>query len=179
VEHYAEGVGRWTAAVHLMRRLPQPVVTKIHGYAYSAGFNLALGSDFRVMASDALLCTPFVKRVMATGTNLLQQYVGIGKAIEMTMLAEPVAADEALRLGLVNRVVEPDRLDTEVDAVVEALLGGPRGALAVAKRTVHRSWTMEPRAAYWQQGAAVVQSKTFADYETGIAAFKDKRTPDF
>lgn len=179
VEHYAEGVGRWTTAVHLMRRLPQPVVARIQGYAYGAGFNLALGSDFRVMASDALLCTPFVKRGLATGTNLLQQYVGVGRAIEMTMLAEPVAADEALRLGLVNRVVELSELDAEVDALVETILSGPRGALAVTKRTVYRSWTMEPRAAYWQQGAAVVQSKSFDGYDEGIAAFQAKRKPDF
>jgi 2-(1,2-epoxy-1,2-dihydrophenyl)acetyl-CoA isomerase len=179
VEHYAEGPGRWTRAVHLMRRLPQPVVTRIQGYAYGAGFNLALGSDFRVMASDALLCTPFVKRGLATGTNLLQQYVGIGKAIEMTMLAEPVTADEALRLGLVNRVVEPDQLDAEVDALVEQLIGGARGATAVTKRTVYRSWQMEPRAAYWQQGAAVLQSKTFDGYDEGIAAFQAKRSPKF
>ncbi len=179
VEHYAEGPGRWTRAVHLMRRLPQPVVTRIQGYAYGAGFNLVLGSDFRIMASDALLCTPFVKRGMATGTNLLQQYVGIGKAIEMTMLAEPVTADEALRLGLVNRVVEPDQLDAEVDAFVEHLVGGPRGAMAVTKRTVYRSWDLEPRAAYWQQGAAVLQSKTFDGYDEGIAAFQAKRSPKF
>src|SRR6185295_4153146 len=80
IKQYVEGPGRWTRSLELMRRLPQPIVCRIQGYAYGAGFNLALGSDFRVMASDARLATPFVKRGLATGTNLLQQYVGIGTA---------------------------------------------------------------------------------------------------
>ena len=105
IKHYVSGSGRWTSTVRLMRGLSQPVIARIQGYAYGAGFNLALGADFRVMARDAKLATPFIKRGLATGTNLLQQFVGIGKAIEMTMLGEPVEAEEALGLGLVNEVV--------------------------------------------------------------------------
>src|SRR5215471_675018 len=89
----------------------QAPVARFQGYAYGAGFNLALAADFRVMARDARLATPFIKRGLATGTNLLQQYVGIGKAIEMTLLGEPIEAEEALRLGLVNEVVAPAMLD--------------------------------------------------------------------
>ena len=69
-----------------MRSLTQPIIVRVQGYAYGAGFNLALGGDFRIMASDAKMATPFIKRGLATGTNLLQQYVGVGKAIEMTLL---------------------------------------------------------------------------------------------
>jgi enoyl-CoA hydratase/carnithine racemase len=70
IKHYVEGPGRWTRTLQLMRRLPQPIVCRIQGYAYGAGFNLALGSDFRIMANDARLATPFIKRALATGTNL-------------------------------------------------------------------------------------------------------------
>src|SRR5207248_11704057 len=83
IKHYVAGPGRWTSTVRLMRNLTQPIVARIQGYAYGAGFNLALAADFRVMASDARLATPFIKRGLATGSNLLQQYVGIGAAIEM------------------------------------------------------------------------------------------------
>src|SRR6476646_1107544 len=55
VSHYVAGPGRWTSTVRLMRSLPQPIVVRIQGYAYGAGFNLALGADFRVMARDAKL----------------------------------------------------------------------------------------------------------------------------
>src|SRR5689334_21615005 len=66
IKHYVAGPGRWTSTVRLMRSLPQPIVVRIQGYAYGAGFNLALGADFRVMAHDARLATPFVKRGLAT-----------------------------------------------------------------------------------------------------------------
>ena len=59
-----------------------------------AGFNLALGADFRIIASDARMATPFIKRGLATGTNLLQQYIGVGKAIEMFRAREPERAQQ-------------------------------------------------------------------------------------
>jgi len=80
-----------------MRTLPQLIVARLQGYTYGAGFNLALGADVRVMARDAKLATSFIKRGLATGTNLPQQYVSVGKAIEMTLLGEPVDAAETLR----------------------------------------------------------------------------------
>ena len=146
IKHYVEGPGRWTRTLQLMRRLPQPIVCRIQGYAYGAGFNLALGADFRVMASDARLATPFIKRALATGTNLLQQYVGIGKAIEMTLLGEPVDAQEALRLGLVTRVVDP----TELDAAPE--VHGPLGE--DADRRHPSDWRNVGRCAYAPAAAA-------------------------
>src|SRR5258707_10657346 len=111
IKHYVAGPGRWTTTVKLMRSLPQPIVVRIQGYAYGAGFNLALAADFRVMARDAQLATPFIKRGLATGANLLQQYGGVGKAIEMTLLGEPVGAEEALRLGFATQVRGRDDLD--------------------------------------------------------------------
>src|SRR6185312_1118533 len=142
----------WTTTVRLMRSLPQPIVVRIQGYAYGAGFNLALAADFRVMARDAKLATPFVKRGLATGTNLLQQYVGIGKAIEMTLLGEPVDAEAAFRLGLVNEVVDPTDLDAAVDRWAQRLASGPTATLSLTKHAVYQGWDVDPGAAYWHQG---------------------------
>src|SRR5436190_10515921 len=138
--HYVAGPGRWTSTVRLMRSLPQPIVVRIQGYAYGAGFNLALGADFRVMARDAKLATPFIKRGLATGTNLLQQYMVIGKAIEMTLLGEPVDAEEALRLGLVNEVVDLAELDAAVDRWARRLADGPSASMALTKHAVYEGW---------------------------------------
>jgi len=162
-----------------MRSLPQPIVVKIQGYAYGAGFNLALGADFRIMASDARMATPFIKRGLATGSNLLQQYVGVGKAIEMTLLGEPVGAEEALRLGLVTRVVEPAELDAAVEEWAERLANGPSAAIGLTKVAVYRGWDQDPDGAYWQQGSAVAQGRDLEDFAEGVAAFKEKRTPSF
>ena len=179
INHYVTGPGRWTSTVRLMRSLPQPIVVGIQGYAYGAGFNLALGADFRVMAHDAKLATPFVKRGLATGTNLLQQYVGIGKAIEMTLLGEPVAADEALRLGLVNEVVDAAELDAAVERWAQRLAAGPSATLSLTKHAVYEGWDLDPDAAYWHQGSAVAESRDLADLAEGVAAFKETRPPRF
>jgi 2-(1,2-epoxy-1,2-dihydrophenyl)acetyl-CoA isomerase len=179
IKHYVSGPGRWTSTVRLMRSLPQPIVARLQGYAYGAGFNLALASDFRVMASDARMATPFIKRGMATGTNLLQQYIGIGMAIEMTLLGEPLNAAEALRLGLVNRVVEPSRLDAAVDELAQRLAAGPTSAMGLTKQAVYAGWEEDPAGAYWQQGSAQTQGRGLEDLEEGLAAFREKRPPRF
>jgi 2-(1,2-epoxy-1,2-dihydrophenyl)acetyl-CoA isomerase len=162
-----------------MRSLPQPIVARIQGYAYGAGFNLALGADFRVMARDARLATPFIKRGLATGTNLLQQYVGVGKAIEMTLLGEPLGADEALRLGLVNEVADISELDAAVERWARRLAEGPTASIGLTKHAVYQGWNLDPDAAYWQQGSAVAEAHELEDLAEGIAAFKEKRLPRF
>ncbi|MCC7368011.1 MAG: enoyl-CoA hydratase/isomerase family protein [Chloroflexi bacterium] len=179
IKHYVQGPGRWTSTVRLMRSLPAPVIARVQGYAYGAGFNLALGSDFRVMARDAKLATPFIKRGLATGTNLLQQYVGIGKAIEMTLLGEPLDAEEALRLGLVNEVVDLADLDVAVERWAEKLANGPSAAIGLTKHAVYRGWDHDPDEAYWHQGSAVAQGRELEDLAEGVAAFKEKRPPAF
>src|SRR5690242_11389802 len=179
IKHYVQGPGRWTSTVRLMRSLTQPIVCRVQGYAYGAGFNLALGSDFRIMARDAKLATPFIKRGLATGTNLLQQYVGVGKAIEMTLLGEPIDAEEALRLGLVNEVTELAELDDAVERWARRLADGPTVALGLTKHAVYQGWNLDPDGAYWQQGSAVAEADALEDLAEGIAAFKDKRSPRF
>src|SRR5436190_7883796 len=179
INHYVAGPGRWTSTVRLMRSLPQPIVVRIQGYAYGAGFNLALGADFRVMGRDAKLATPFVKRGLATGSNLLQQYVGIGKAIEMTLLGEPVDAEEALRLGLVNEVVDAAELDAAVERWAQRLAAGPTAAMSLTKHAVYAGWSLDPDAAYWHQGSAVAEARDLEDLAEGVAAFKEKRAPRF
>jgi 2-(1,2-epoxy-1,2-dihydrophenyl)acetyl-CoA isomerase len=179
IKHYVSGPGRWTSTVALMRSLPQPIVVRIQGYAYGAGFNLALAADFRVMARDAQLATPFIKRGMPTGTNLLQQYVGIGKAIEMTLLGDGIGATEALQLGLVTKVVDPEALDAAVDALAARLAAGPTAAIGLTKHAVYFGWSRDLDSAYWHQGSAVAEGSDLEDLAEGIAAFKQKRAPRF
>jgi 2-(1,2-epoxy-1,2-dihydrophenyl)acetyl-CoA isomerase len=179
VGHYMSGPGRWTNTVRLMRGLPQPVVARVQGFAFGAGFNLALAADFRIMADDAQLATPYIKRGMATGTNLLQEYLGIGRAMEMTMLGEPIDAAHALALGLVTRVVPAAELDAAVDALVARLIAGPTVALRLTKQAVYAGWEEDPEGAYRHQASAVAQSQALEDLAEGIAAFKERRPPRF
>src|ERR1700732_5202479 len=104
IKQYVEGEGRWPLIIARMRALSKPVIAMINGHAHGAGFNLALGCDLRVMAETATLAIPFSKRGIATGTNLLQQFVGIGKAMEWGLMAPVISTLEAERWGLVNWV---------------------------------------------------------------------------
>ena len=162
-----------------MRKLPQPIVARIQGFAYGAGFNLALAADFRVMARDARMATPFIQRGLATGTNLLQQYIGVGAAMEMTLLGEPLDAAEALRLGLATRVVDASELDGAVDELARRLASGPTAAISLTKNAVYSGWDKDPDGAYWHQGSAVVQGRELEDLQEGLAAFREKRPPRF
>ena len=104
LDQYTRGEGRWPLIVERLRSMPKPVIGRINGHAHGAGFNLALACDLRVMAASATLAIPFVRRGLATGTNLLQQFVGIGKALEWAMRGATLSAEEAERWGLVTAV---------------------------------------------------------------------------
>ena len=155
VEQYVRGEGRWPLVVERMRTMSKPVVGRINGHAHGAGFNLALGCDLRVMAATATLAIPFVKRGLATGTNLLQDFVGIGKALEWAMRGATLSADEAERWGLVTQVVAVDELDSATDALIAELAAGPTTIIGLSKAAVVRGWRATPAEAYAQQGLAL------------------------
>jgi enoyl-CoA hydratase/carnithine racemase len=176
---YVHGEGRWPRIVFALRALPKPVIAMVNGYAFGAGLNLALACDFRIAAASATLATPFVKRGMATGTNLLQQYVGIGIAARMTLTGEPVTATEAERLGLVTRVVPNDGLRAETMAFASTLAQAATAALGLTKGALYRGWDLDPERAYQLQGYAVHVSSTTDDRAEGQRAFLEKREPVF
>lgn len=176
---YVHGEGRWPEIVFALRSLPKPVVAMINGYAFGAGFNLALACDFRIAAASATLATPFVRRGMATGTNLLQQYVGIGVAARMVLTGEPITAGEAERLGLVTAVVADDELASSTREFAGRLAGSATAALGLTKAALYRGWPEPPERAYELQGYAVYLSGRTEDRAEGQRAFVEKREPRF
>lgn len=179
VKHYTQGEGRWPLIVAKLRALSKPVIGMVNGHAHGAGFNLALGCDLRVMADSATLCVPFVKRGIATGTSLLQQFVGIGKALEWTLLGTQLSAHEAERWGLVNRVVLLDELETATRELADTLAQGPTHIYGLTKSAVIRGWQEPPERAYEYQGQAFALSQHTEDFSEGRRAFLEKRPPRF
>jgi enoyl-CoA hydratase/carnithine racemase len=179
IKQYVQGEGRWPLIITRMRTLSKPVMAMINGHAHGAGFNLALGCDLRVMADTATLSIPFSKRGISTGTNLLQQFVGIGKAMEWALLAPTLSAQEAERWGLVNRVVQSERLEQETTELARALAEGPTLVLAYTKAAIVNGWQSPPEIAYRYQGQAVHHSQQTEDLAEGIRAFREKRAPRF
>jgi 2-(1,2-epoxy-1,2-dihydrophenyl)acetyl-CoA isomerase len=179
VKQYVQGEGRWPLIIAMMRSLSKPVIAMINGHAHGAGFNLALGCDLRLMADSATMAIPFSKRGISTGTNLLQQFVGIGKAMEWALLAPTLSAPEAERWGLVNWVVPLERLEQATLRVARELADGPTLVLAYTKSAILNGWHSPPKVAYRYQGQAVSHSQQTEDLAEGIRAFREKRPPRF
>jgi enoyl-CoA hydratase/carnithine racemase len=179
IKQYVQGDGRWPLIIAKMRSLSKPIIAMINGHAHGAGFNLALGCDLRVIAASATMAIPFSKRGIGTGTNLLQQFVGIGKAMEWALLAPALSAEEAERWGLVNRVVPLEQLETETMSLARELAEGPTLVLAYTKSAIVNGWEAPPEIAYRLQGEAVTHSQQTEDLAEGIRAFREKRAPQF
>jgi len=179
VKQYVQGEGRWPLIVARTRALSKPVISMINGHAHGAGFNIALGCDLRVMAESATLCIPFVKRGIATGTSLLQQFVGIGKAMEWALLTPQLSAQEAERWGLVNRVVPMAQLEQATMDLAHELSKGPTLIYGFTKSAIIHGWEALPETAYEYQGQALSFSQQTEDYTEGRRAFLEKRSPRF
>jgi 2-(1,2-epoxy-1,2-dihydrophenyl)acetyl-CoA isomerase len=179
IEQYVRGEGRWPLIIDTMRRVGKPIIARVNGHAHGAGFNLAMGCDFRVMAESATLAAPFVQRGLATGTSLLQQFVGIGKALEWAMRGTVLDSAEALRWGLVTEVVPDDELDTATEVLAAELGSGPTRILGLTKAAVIRSWEASVEVAYREQAAALERARRTEDFGEGRQAFIDKRSPQW
>jgi 2-(1,2-epoxy-1,2-dihydrophenyl)acetyl-CoA isomerase len=180
VEQYVRGEGRWPRIVDRLRRLSKPVLAMVNGHAHGAGFNLALGCDLRLMAADATLAVPFVRRGLATGSSLLQQFVGVGKAMEWALLAPTLSAEEALRHGLVNEVHPGDELVAATADMAERLASGPTRIYGLTKAAVYRGYEeADPQRAYEHQGLALHLARRTHDFEEGRRAFLEKRPPQW
>jgi enoyl-CoA hydratase/carnithine racemase len=178
-KHYVYGQGRWTTIVRAMTGMPKPIVAVVNGHAHGAGFNLALGCDFRIISEAATLAAPFVKWAMATGTNRLQYFVGLGKALEWTMLGSTISAQEADRWGLATMVVPPEQLESAASQFVARLLAAPTASLGFTKLAVYRGWDRDADAAYELQGLALHFARQSEDYAEGRRAFAEKRSPRY
>lgn len=125
----------------LLLSLRAPVVAALHGYVLGAGLEMALLCDLRIASEDAEFGLPEAALGMAPaagGSQTLPRIVGAPAALELLLSARRIDAGEALRLGLVHRVVAPERFRSEATAVAERLAGTPRPVMAALKEAVHR-----------------------------------------
>ncbi|HLQ14897.1 MAG TPA: crotonase/enoyl-CoA hydratase family protein [Candidatus Eisenbacteria bacterium] len=125
--------------------LSKPVIAAIEGYAVAGGLELALWCDLRVAARDATLGV-FNRRfgvpLIDLGTVRLPRLIGQGRALDMILTGRPVAAEEALRIGLVTRLVEPGRAVDEAQKLAHEIAAFPSGALRADRRSVLNQWSL-------------------------------------
>ena len=165
-----------------LREMGIPSIASVNGVAAGAGCNLALACDIRIASSEARFGEVFVRRGLHPdwgGTFLLPWLVGTAKACELIFTGDIVDAEEALRLGMVNRVVPPDRLEEETRQFARRLAQGPPVAIRMAKRGIYKSMVEGLRSILeYESYAQSICSKT-EDAAEGIKAFVEKREPHF
>jgi enoyl-CoA hydratase/carnithine racemase len=171
------------AVVRNMLRLQKPIVAAINGVAAGAGAVLALACDLRVMADTAKFAFLFTKVGLAGADMgaawLLPKVVGTGRAMELLLLGDKVAADECLRMGLANRVVGPDDVLAEAMALARRLAAGPGLALAMTKRLVWQEHNYDLDAAIEQEAQAQALLLRAHDHREFYNAWMEKRDPRF
>jgi 2-(1,2-epoxy-1,2-dihydrophenyl)acetyl-CoA isomerase len=173
---------RYNPIVLRLRSLEKPVIAAVNGVAAGAGCNLALAADLRFASDRASFIEVFARIGLipdSGGTYHLPRLVGLAKALELAYTAEPVDAAEALRIGLVNRVVPHDELMPATLAFARRLAEGPTRGYGLTKRGFNFALgaTLEAALAY-EADLQTIAGRT-ADHREGVAAFFEKRPPRF
>jgi 2-(1,2-epoxy-1,2-dihydrophenyl)acetyl-CoA isomerase len=173
---------RYNPLIAAMRTLDQPIVGAINGVAAGAGASLAFACDLRVAAEGASFVLAFgrIGLVPDSGaTWFLPRLVGPAKAAELALLGESLSAADAERFGLVVRVVPADALAVEAQAIAQRLAGFAPRALALTKRALQRSWSVDLDEALEDEAFRQGIAGASADHAEGLAAFDEKRPPRF
>ncbi len=181
----AEGQARVELLNRFVMRLfhfPKPTVAMVDGFAVGAGCNIALGCDL-VIASDRARFGEVFARIGLVpdggGTWLLPRLVGLAKAKELVFSAEIIEAAEALRIGLVNRVVPAAELEATTRALAGRIAAGPPAVITLAKSLLNRAATLDLATALDFEALAQGQAITSEDHAEGVRAFLEKRDPNF
>ena len=169
--------------VRALAELPKPVVAAVVGAAAGAGASLAYLADFRIGGPRTSFLMAFANVGLAADTGAswtLPRLVGAAKATEMLMLAEPVRADEAHRLGLLNRLVDDDAAVLAVAQELAArLAAGPTRAYAAIKRELVEGATGSLAEALAVEAQVQAECGATADHREGTFAFVEKRPPAY
>ena len=169
-------------ALLTMRDAPQPIIAAINGAAAGAGMNVALGCDLRLASTAAKFSQAFVKRGLHPdwgGTYFLPRAVGMAKAAELIFTGDVIDAAEALRIGLVSRVLPPEELMPAALELARRIAAGPPVAIRLAKRALYRNAESDLRSALEFETFAQNACFETEDAREGIRAFVDKRAPVF
>ncbi len=164
-----------------LRGMEKIVLAAVNGIAAGAGCNLALACDLRIASEEARFIEAFVKVGLAPdcgGSFFLPRLVGLGKAMELFLLGEPLDAREALRLGLVTKVVSANQLQKTARDMAEKLARGPR-SIGLIKRAVNRTLKVELENQLEYEASLQEIAGRTTDFDEGVQAFLEKRAPVF
>jgi len=164
-----------TAVVHL----PKPVIARVHGVATAAGCQLVASCDLVVASTEARFATPGVNIGLFCSTPMVAVSRAVGRkaTMEMLLTGDLIDAEKALKIGLINRVVAPDRLDAEVASLADSIAAKSPLVLAIGKEAFYRQAEMSLEQAYAYTSEVMTTNMLAADAAEGIDAFLEKRPP--
>ena len=166
-----------------IRALPKPVIASLNGTTAGAGACIALAADIRIASTEARIAFLFVKMGLSGADMgaacLLPRVVGLAKATELLFTGDFISADEAVRIGLYNRVVPVEALTTTTHEFAQRLARGPAFALAKTKEMLNRELSMNLTGALEAEAQAQAICMQHPDYREAYEAFVEKREPKF
>jgi 2-(1,2-epoxy-1,2-dihydrophenyl)acetyl-CoA isomerase len=172
----------FSPSVRKISGMDKPVLASLHGPVYGAGVGIALACDLRLAAESASFSVAFVKIGLMPDAGVsffLPRVVGLGRAIEMSMLGDAVDAGEAHGIGLVSKVVPDERLGEETAALADRLAAMPTTALGWIKRSLHSSFEGDLASVLEAEAEGQEFCGYTGDHAEGLAAFFEKRKPNF
>ncbi|MFQ5520900.1 MAG: enoyl-CoA hydratase/isomerase family protein [Candidatus Methylomirabilia bacterium] len=167
---------------HRVTEIPKPIIAAINGICVGGGLELAMACDLRIAAKSARFGQPEVNLGVVSGwggTQRLPRLVGKTRGMEMLLLGEQIPAEDALAIGLVNRVVPDEALMEEATALARKLSAKSPIALAKVKEAVGRGLPLSLADGLHEEARCYVEAYVFGDAEEGIQAFLEKRPARF
>jgi enoyl-CoA hydratase len=165
-----------------MESLPQPVIAAVNGFCLGGGCEIAMGCDFIYASEKAKFGQPEINLGIIPGfggTQRLARLVGKNLAKELCMTGEMLKAEEAMAIGLVNKVFPPDQLIPEVMKTAGIIAAKGRVSVRAVKQLIDRGVQIELRSALLMETDAFGALRSSIDAQEGLTAFVEKRKPDF
>jgi len=170
------------AFVAELARMPKPVIAAVNGTAAGAGFSMTLACDMSIASEAARFVMAYTNIGLVPdggATYFLSGLVGAKKAMEIAFLNEPFGAQEALRMGIVNRILPPAEFDRGVWDVALKLAKGPTETLGRAKALIRRGMLESPESQMENERQGIAFSALQTEFREGVTAFVEKRKPVF
>lgn len=173
---------RYNPIVTKLRRMEKPIIAAVNGVAAGAGASVAFACDFRIITDKTSFIQSFTKVGLipdSGATFVLPRLIGVTRAFELMLSADKMTAEEALRLGVVNKVVSDEELMKEALALAEKLAAGPTKAFGLTKRAVNKAIFDDLEELLEYEANLQEIAGRSDDFEEGVKAFVEKRPAQY